>query len=200
MTNKEVRSFEFRALDEENGDMVLEGYAAKFESRSELLGNFYETIQRGAFSDVLQNDVVALLNHDSNYVLARSSNGTLSLTQDETGLKATFKIADTSYGRDVWKLVKEGLLERMSFAFQVGKDSWGKVDGTPLRKIESVSRLFDVSVVTYPAYPETSIAARDMATALSEKLAEASEDTKEEGLALKRKHTELERQLKLFQF
>lgn len=194
MTNKEVRYFdvaEFRALQDENGEKVLEGYAAVFNSRSELLGNFYEEIEYGAFAEVLGNDAVALLNHDSNYPLARVSNGSLVLEQDEVGLKTRFKLPDTSYARDIWNLVGEGILKQMSFAFAVGKDSWSKLeDGTPLRKIRSVSRLYDVSVVTYPAYPETSVQARSMAL----ELAEASEDKNDVML----KHQERERQLKLF--
>lgn len=164
--NKETRyldSKEFRAV--EDGDArYLEGYAAVFNSRSELLGNFVEVIEPGAFADVLENDAVALLNHDANYPLARVSNGTLTMQQDDVGLKVRFKLPDTSYARDIWTNVRDGLLKQMSFAFEVGKDSWSKLqDGTALRTIKTVKRLYDVSPVTYPAYPETSIQARSMA-------------------------------------
>lgn len=202
MTTKETRYVEipeFRAIEESDGQRYLEGYAAVFNSRSELLGNFIEVIEQNAFADVLDNDAVALLNHDPNYPLARRSNGTLTLEQDSTGLKTRFRLPDTSYATDVWNMVRDGLLKQMSFAFEVGKEGWSKLqDGTPLRSIQKVKRLYDVSVVTYPAYPETSIHARSMAEQLIDTDTPTSVDeTRKPGTTLKRAASERERQLKL---
>lgn len=164
---KEIRSFEVQQTEDE----YVEGYAAVFNSRSELLGNFVEEIEPGAFADVLENDVFALLNHDANYPLARTKNGTLELTEDEVGLKVRFKLPNTSFGNDIRELLKTGIINKMSFAFSVAKDEWKKADGIPLRVIKKAERLYDISPVVYPAYPETSVSiqARDMAKAISEK-------------------------------
>ena len=186
--DREIRSFEVRQVEDE----FVEGYAAVFSSRSELLGNFYEEIEPGAFDGVLDDDVFALLNHDPNFILARTKNGTLQLSQDEVGLKVRFQLPRTSLGNDMREMLKSGLIDRMSFAFTVKTDKWSKVDGTPLRTIMKVERLYDVSPVVQPAYKETSISVQARSMALE--LAEASEDKNDVML----KHQVRERQLKLF--
>lgn len=192
--DREIRSFEVRQVEDE----FVEGYAAVFTSRSELLGNFYEEIEPGAFDGVLGDDVFALLNHDPNFILARTKNGTLQLSQDEFGLKVRFQLPKTSLGNDMREMLKSGLIDRMSFAFTVKTDKWSKVDGIPLRTIKKVERLYDVSPVVQPAYKETSISiqARDMANSMSEKPAEAGNKIDEVML----KHQEMARQLKLFSY
>jgi len=144
---------------QKKNELVVTGYAALFDSRSEDLGGFVEEIQRGAFSESLRKsdlDVRFLINHDSNLVLARSKSGTLELSEDERGLRIYARVAPYSYAEDLRIAIERGDIDQMSFAFTVEEDSWGSADdGTPLRRVQRVKDLFDVSVVTYPAYAET---------------------------------------------
>lgn len=134
---------------------TVEGYASVFNSMSEDLG-FREIILPGAFSDVLDNDVRALYNHDSNYLLARTTSGTLELKEDEKGLYYRFEMPNTSYGNDMLELFRRGDLTQSSFGFTVEKDSWRMKDGQQVRYIERVGSLFDVSPVVFPAYSQAS--------------------------------------------
>ena len=160
----EVRSLnevvEQRAYDGELKAAVegrtVEGYASVFNSMSEDLGGFREIILPGAFSDVLDNDVRALYNHDSNYLLARTTSGTLELKEDEKGLYYRFEMPNTSYGNDMLELFRRGDLTQSSFGFTVEKDNWRMEDGQQVRYIERVGSLFDVSPVVFPAYNQAS--------------------------------------------
>ena len=134
---------------------TVEGYASVFNSMSEDLG-FREVILPGAFSDVLDNDVRALYNHDSNYLLARTTSGTLELKEDDKGLYYRFEMPNTSYGNDMLELFRRGDLTQSSFGFTVEKDNWRMEDGQQVRYIERVGSLFDVSPVVYPAYASAS--------------------------------------------
>ena len=150
----QVDGFEVR---EDADGMHLEGYAALFNSRSENLGGFTETIQPGAFRASLKarNNVFLLYNHDTNAVLASTRAGTLTLVEDERGLKISASIAPTSTGRDVAVLVKRGDLSGFSFGFSMparGGDSWN-AEGTE-RVLKSV-RLHEVSLTPMPAYTAT---------------------------------------------
>lgn len=134
---------------------TVEGYASVFNSMSEDLG-FREVILPGAFSNVLDNDVRALYNHDSNYLLARTTSGTLELKEDDKGLYYRFEMPNTSYGNDMLELFRRGDLTQSSFGFTVEKDNWRMEDGQQVRYIERVGSLFDVSPVVYPAYSQAS--------------------------------------------
>jgi HK97 family phage prohead protease len=146
--------FEIR---EDTDGFRIEGYAALFDSRSENLGGFTETIQRGAFRQSLRsrNNVMFYYNHDSNQVLASTRAGTLRLEEDERGLKVSALVAPTSYGRDAKILVERGDVTGFSFGFSMparGGDEWNS-EGTE-RILKSV-RLFEVSLVGSPAYSQT---------------------------------------------
>lgn len=134
---------------------VVEGHAAVYGKLSEDLGGFREMIQPGAFDSVLGNDVRAFFNHDPNFLLARTSSGTLRLSTDKKGLKYEFDVPDTTAGRDLLVSMKRGDITQSSFAFQVETDSWKDTSKGEIRTIEKVSRLFDVSPVSIPAYPDT---------------------------------------------
>ena len=168
-------SIELRAAAEGEEPKKVFGYAAKFNSRSENLGGashqFYEILKPGAFDGVLNDDVRALLNHESSAILARSKNGTgsLSLGVDDVGLWYEFEAPDTQIGRDLMTSLKRGDIDQSSFSFTVEKDgeSWeSKQDGDgPMvhtRTISKIARLFDVSPVTYPAYPDATVALRSL--------------------------------------
>ena len=136
------------------------GYAAVFNKDSENLGGFIERISPGAFDSVMKDDVVALLNHDQNFVLARN-NKTLKISTDSVGLKYEFEAPNTTAGNDLIENLRLGNISKSSFAFTVEKDEWEfKSDGPDKREITKVKRLFDVSPVTYPAYPDTTVAQR----------------------------------------
>ncbi len=146
--------FELRAV--ENGDgMTFTGYAAVFNSPSEPLP-FIERIAPGAFKRSLKarNDIKLLWNHDTGAVLGSTRAGTLKLEEDSYGLRVTAVLPDTNLGRDVRTLVQRGDVNAMSFGFSVpaGGDTWN-AEGTE-RTLKSV-RIFEVSVVAYPAYQQT---------------------------------------------
>lgn len=151
-TREFTTTIELRAEGDGN---TFSGYAALFDSPSEPLP-FTEVIQRGAFSRSLKsrNDVKMLWNHDSGAVLASTRSGTLSLVEDERGLKVTAILPDTTAGRDARELISKGIVDAMSFGFSVpsGGDSWSSDGNT--RTLKSV-RLHEVSVVAWPAYSAT---------------------------------------------
>ena len=137
---------------------VIKGYAAVYESLSEDLGGFREKVAVGAFSRALKDsqDVVALVNHDENLVLGRTSAGTLRLVSNQKGLLATIDPPETQASRDVQELIKRGDVQGMSFAFRVVRDEWDLKQTPPIRTVLDTD-LFDVSVVTWPAYRATEV-------------------------------------------
>lgn len=160
--NQETRlgTVEIRSDDGENR---ISGYAAKFNTLSENLGGFRETIQVGAFDHVLVDDVRALFNHSPSMILGRTKAGTLHLEADAIGLRYCIDPPDTQYARDLHKSIRRGDVTQSSFAFQVDRDDWQEDDdGRIIRTIKTIKRLFDISPVTYPAYPDTSVAARSV--------------------------------------
>ena len=162
----ELRTAEVRAAGDDS--LVIEGYAANFEQRTDL-GYFKEEIARGAFEDVMEDDVRLLLNHDG-APMARTTNGTLELSVDENGLKYRAALADTQDGRDMYKLIKRGDITQSSFAFTIGEQEFS--EDRSVRRVLKVARLLDVSPVTYPAYPTTTVAARQMAEVKPEPIEE----------------------------
>ena len=150
----EKRLFNIETRMEEGETMNVVGHASVYNTMSEDLGGFREIIAPGAFDDVLENDVRALINHDGNLILARTTSGTLKLSTDEKGLKYEFDMPQTSYGKDLAISMKRGDVTQSSFAFTVQNDNWETKDGMDVRTITKVKRLFDVSPVTYPAYPD----------------------------------------------
>lgn len=150
-------------LRSDDGEQRISGYAAMFNTLSENLGGFREQIHAGAFDRVLTDDVRALFNHDPSFILGRTTAGTLQLDADATGLRYRIDPPDTQYARDLHKSIERGDVTQSSFAFQVGEDDWSEDDdGRLIRTIHSIKRLFDISPVTYPAYPDTSVAARNI--------------------------------------
>lgn len=162
--DKEMRSVEFRASEEE-GKMILEGYPVVFNQET-LIGDeewgWYEVIDKKALDEADLSDVPLKYNHgDSKGILARTRNGSLKLTVDNKGLKMRAELIDTTDNVDIYKCVKSGLLDKMSFAFNVIEDEIKQETGkTPKRTITKIGRLFDVAVVDLPAYDQTSIYAR----------------------------------------
>lgn len=146
-----------------DGKRQLSGYAAVFNKRSVNLGGFFEIIAPGAFADsIASDDIRALMNHNSDHVLGRTSAGTLRLAEDGTGLAVTLDLPDTAAGRDTFESVRRGDITGMSFGFRVlpEGDEWRYDDReNVIRTLKSV-QLIEISPVAFPAYPDTSIAAR----------------------------------------
>ncbi len=149
-------------VDPENKESrKIEGHAAVFNKLSEDFGWFREMVMPGAFDDVLRDDVRALVDHIPHKILARTKSGTLELFVDETGLGYRAEVANTTAGNDILESIRRGDVDQSSFGFQVRTVEWDDdVDGTrgyDLRKIVKVARLYDVSPVTYPAYPDADV-------------------------------------------
>jgi len=153
-----VRDVEARQADD--GTMRLSGYAAVFNDSSVPLP-FKESIAPGAFRKTLTEtpDVRLLVNHEG-LPLARTKNGTLTLTEDERGLYFSAELADTQEARDIHTLIARGDVDQMSFAFRVIRQKWSEDRSRRVLTEVSLSD-GDVSVVTYPAYPTTSVEARE---------------------------------------
>lgn len=157
-----TQPIEIRAA--EDGTRTVRGYASVFDIDSENLGGFIERIAPGAFDQADMSDVRALFNHDDNKVLARSSSGTLRLGVDERGLFYEFDLPNTSYARDLAELMDRGDVNQSSFGFTIREDGdeWNYDKKPARRTITKIDRLFDVSVVTYPAYPDATVALRTL--------------------------------------
>jgi HK97 family phage prohead protease len=160
---KETRTFSGAIEYRDGEDRPIVGYAAVFNSLSENLGGFREMIAPGAFDNVLGDDVRALINHDANLILGRTKAGTLTLRADDKGLYYDIAPGQQSYFRDLVESVKRGDIDQSSFAFTVDDDKWEEdKEGRVIRTIKSVRRLYDVSPVTYPAYPDASVGVKRM--------------------------------------
>jgi hypothetical protein len=148
------------AQDESN---IIAGYAAVFNKDSEDFGGWIERIAPDAFSNVLEDDAFALFNHSMNHVLGRNKVN-VALAVDEVGLRYTIKLPDTQLARDLRVLVKDQIINKSSFAFTVKDERLIKPDpkagGPFVRVLKKFERLYDVSPVTVPAYPDTSVGAR----------------------------------------
>lgn len=160
---------EYREEDEGK----IEGIASRVDEWYDL-GGFDERVAKGAFDDVLENDVRALFNHDPNLVLARTKSKTLELFKDKEGnLAYRFKTPNRSYAKDLEDAVKSGDVDQSSFAFRVKEEKWEwRDDNKDLKKdrrtILKFEKLYDVSPVTYPASPSTTVATRQIENHLSE--------------------------------
>jgi HK97 family phage prohead protease len=175
----ELDSIELRAGEDDEGN-TLEGHAAVFGKKSEDLGGFREIIDAGAFSAAIKrDDVRALFNHDQNYILGRNKSKTLELEEDDKGLRFKIDMPDTSYARDLAVSIERGDVSQCSFAFRIdgAKGETWEVDGKEVKPMEAFeamwddkkhdivrhvvkARLYDVSPVTYPAYPQTDVKVR----------------------------------------
>lgn len=167
---------ELRGTDAEP---VVSGYAARFNELSEELWGFKEKIAQGAFSEAIRGaDIRALFNHDPSQIVARTKNNTLKVWEDEYGLRYEFTPnMKTTAGRDLVEHLRRGDIDQSSFAFSMegGVEEWDDSGDMPVRILKKIGRLYDVSPVTYPAYPSTSVGLRS-----AEEIYKAYMKTKEE--------------------
>lgn len=157
------------ANNDDKNKQLVEGYAAVFNQRaliweSEWSGwKYMEVIDRNAFNGADMNDTVFKYNHgDVAMILARASNNTLTMNTDDKGLRISADIIDTNNGTDVYKLIKRGDLNKMSFAFTVKSERTevDKENKIYTRTITAFDKIYDVAVIDFPAYDGTSIQAR----------------------------------------
>jgi HK97 family phage prohead protease len=163
---KEVRYIpakELRAVTNPDGSRSIQGYAAVFNALSVDMGGWQEMIAPGAFSRCLMTnpDVVCLRDHDNSILLGRTSSKTLSVEQDNVGLRFDCSLPNTTQASDLVALIERGDLSGCSFSFIAKKDDW-KTDATG-KTVRTVidADLFDVSVVSEPAYPDTTLSLRN---------------------------------------
>ena len=162
----EQRFIEMRAVDNEEGKMIIEGYAITYDQpATHVYGNrkFTEIIRKGALDFTDMQDVPLRYNHNDKWcIMARTRNNSLQLIKDEKGLKIVATLIDTQSNRDIYKSIQEGLIDKMSFAFTVGDkgDTWTYGEEETLREVTNINKLYDVSVVDTPFYDTTSVFAR----------------------------------------
>lgn len=168
-SDREIRGgvpAEIRADDE---GVRVSGYAAVFNEEADIGGMFREVIAPGAFAAAIErgDDVVFVVNHDG-LPLARTRSGTLKLEEDERGLRMETTLdAEDPDVKGIVPKMKRGDLDKMSFAFRARKQEWDDTQDPPVRTIQEVE-LFDVSIVTTPAYEGTEIGLRSLEAARKE--------------------------------
>lgn len=168
-----------RAAGDDNGEMIVEGYATTFNQPYLLYDwrdyKVMEQIHPDAFKDCDMTDVIMQYDHEGR-VFARNKNGTLTLSVDTTGLKVTADLSGTDLGRQLYQEIKGGYTDKMSFGFTVAEDQRvSTVDHennveTVTRTITKIKKLYDVSAVSIPANDGTSISARRTADGVIEQL------------------------------
>ena len=147
--------------EENSNEMYIEGYFAVFNRETELFPGGYEEIDPGAFDETLSNDIRALINHDTSLVLGRTKAGTLELKTDSRGLWGRIKInPNDTDAVNLYERVKRGDVDQCSFGFNIiEEETEFRDDGTVKWRLKKVD-LHEVSVVTFPAYEDTSVQAR----------------------------------------
>lgn len=159
MKNKEIRllDVELKTSDEDE-KMIVEGYAITFNQPA--THGYTEIISEKALDNTDMSDVPLKYNHeDSHLIMARTRNKSLELKKDEKGLFIRAELIDTQSNKDIYKSIKAGLIDKMSFAFTTRGDEYDY--DTDTRTITDIEKLFDVSVVDMPFYDSTSVYARN---------------------------------------
>lgn len=160
MNNKEIRAMEtIKAVDDEK--QIIEGYALKFNTLSNDLGGFVEEISPEALKDADLSDVRCYFNHDSSKVLGRTTSQTLELKVDDEGLYFRCQLPDTSYAKDLYTSIRRGDISQCSFGFLLDEDGdtfEKRDDGLFKRTLNKIKSIWDVSVVSVPAYSDTNVA------------------------------------------
>lgn len=153
---------------EESGSRIISGYAAKFNTWSQPIFDwFIEQIRQGAFDGCDMTETIMSFNHNVDDILARTSSNTLTLAVDEIGLLFSFEVPNTTTGNNMIELVKRGDVNKCSFRFEVEQDEWLYADDEnglryDQRTIIKVSKLWDVALVVYPAYKDTEASVRKL--------------------------------------
>lgn len=164
-----LANIEFADSGAGDGQRTMRGHAAVFNRLSHDLGGYKVKIAAGAFTQVLDGnpDVHLVWDHDTRYVLGRTKNKTLELREDPLGLHVWGRFAKTTYADDLAALMERGDIDQMSFACDIGSDTWTENDAGITRTIEEVSALYDVTICAQGAFPQTdSSLVADLASAI----------------------------------
>jgi len=159
MSDRRLQKTEIRSVGE--NELIIEGKAVAFESPETYWGET-EVIDTHALDECDMSDVVLRYNHnDTQYTLARTRNKSLELDLREDGLyfKATLN-AEITTQKDAYMMVKDGLLDKCSFAFTIDEDKYDVKNH--LRTITKIGRMFDVALVDFPFYNDTLVEARSL--------------------------------------
>jgi uncharacterized protein len=171
---------EVRVIEDNPKEPKFDGYSAVFNQLINL-GEFKEKVAPGAFAQtIIEDDIRALFNHDENYVIGRNTNKTLTLSEDEHGLRAINILEDTYIDEYLIKKIKRGDITGMSFGFVIpeGGEEWDMSDPSmPIRTLLRVI-LWDISPVTYPAYPQTEVGIRSIKNVYDEFLSKRMQEQK----------------------
>ena len=163
-----TKEIQYRAISNDieirkdtDNNMVLEGYFILFDEETELFDGYFEKVDRKALEKTLDRDIKALFDHDPAKVLGRTKNDTLELRVDEKGLYAKIHInKDDTEATNLYQRVKRGDIDQCSFGFFIDdEDITQRDDGSYLSNIRELT-LYEVSIVTFPAYANTSVTAR----------------------------------------
>lgn len=159
---KEMRiGSQVEVRDDEEKGMFIEGYALKFDTWSEDLGGFKETISNKALDNADLSDVRCLVDHMPSQIIGRTTAGTLELSVDEIGLKYRCKLPNTTFARDLFENMKVGNINQCSFGFMLSNAGdeirFDEDENLYKRTLRSINKVIDVSVVTYPAYKDTDV-------------------------------------------
>lgn len=164
MSNKNIEKRTYRSdiSSDQDNNRTVRGYAALYNSETELRPGIFERIAPGAFSSAIQaSDIRALLNHNPDHVLGRTKSGTLRVAEDQKGLSFEVDLPETR--ADVLESLKRGDIDQCSFAFTItddGMDVERRADGSKMITITKIERIYDVTIATYPAYEDTEVSAR----------------------------------------
>ena len=161
--------FEIRAEKDEKRGNIIVGRPIVYDSKTDIGGYFAEIIERGALKKANLEDVRFLVNHDQSKIpLARSrkntKNSTMKLTVDNDGMEIEVQLdtENNTEARNLYSAIERGDITGMSFMFGIDDEEWEDLDSDyPTRHIKAISTVVEVSAVTFPAYEETSISARD---------------------------------------
>lgn len=150
--------FQTRAEDDKR---YIEGYFVRFDDKYQVTDTMFETIAPTAFNNIAQNDVVCLWNHDTNYPLGRSSNGTLALRVDDVGVYGRVEInPQDQFAVDAYARIQRGDVKQCSFGFNIVKENPIRHDdGSMEWRLEDLD-VHEISPVTFPAYKTTTVNAR----------------------------------------
>jgi HK97 family phage prohead protease len=187
---------EVELRETEDGKRSINGYAVKWEQLSEELGYFFrfrEKFVKGAFVDSLRNDKQkALWNHNSDFVLGSTKSGTLSLSEDETGLRFNIDLPENTWGKDAYESIKRGDVDGVSFGFKKEVEEWDESDPDNVIRTIKKAKLFEVSPTPFPAYPQTEVQARSVEEPYKEylesKKTSFESDWKADNLRMKMNH------------
>ena len=157
----QMRTVGTKIRQAEGGGNIIEGYFIRFNEPTELFPGCFETVLPEALKNFDANDLRALWNHNTQYVIGRGSNNTIEAKKDDKGLWARIILPDVSYARDLHGLVKDGYVDQCSFGFNIlDEELIEREDGTIMFALRDID-LHEISVVTFPAYPTTSVEARE---------------------------------------